>query len=249
LQVGALGVLGFHQHAGRGAIGQLRGVAGGDELVFAHHGLELGQRLVGGAAAVAVVFGGGDFAVRDFLRFLVGHGHRGGAGHDLVLVAAGQLRFFGLALALGREAVLRLAADVVALGHDVGGLDHRHVERGLVLDDPRVQAEVAAVAGAAAADLRDAFHAARDHGRRAVDHDAARRHRDGLQARGAEAVHGGAGDADRQARADDALARDVAAGGAFGVAAAEDGVLDQRRVEARALDGRLHGEGPAWRRR
>ena len=56
-------------------------------------------------------------------------------------------------------------------------------------------------------------------------------------------VDGGAADADRQAGADHRLAADVAAGGALGVAAADEGVLDQGGVDAAALDRGAHRVG------
>ena len=232
---------GFHQHAGRSAVGQLRGVAGGDELAGAAHGRQFGQGLVGGAGAVAGVVVNRHFLVRDFLGFLVGDRHGGGYGNDFVLEAAGRLRLGGFALALDREAVLRLAADSIAAGHDVGGLDHRHVQRRFVRVDPGVDAAVDAAAFTAA-DARDAFHAAGDHGRGAVHDDAAGGHGHRLQARGAKAADRGARDAQGQAGADHAGACDIAPGTPFGVAAAEDGVLDQAGVYAGALDGGLDGE-------
>ena len=48
----------------------------------------------------------------------------------------------GALLAHQRVLVLLLAADAVALGDDVGRLDHRHVERALVLHDPVVAIEL-----------------------------------------------------------------------------------------------------------
>src|SRR5207244_5892167 len=97
------------------------------------------------------------------------------ARHDLVAVAAGDLRFLRLALALDRETVLRFTTDAVTRGDDVGGLDHRHIRRGLVLDDPRIHAGLSVLARA---DLRDALDTAGDHRRRALDDDASRRDRD-----------------------------------------------------------------------
>ena len=234
---------GFHHHAGRGPVGELGGIACGDELVRTHHRGQLGQRLISGAWAIAVVGLHRYLAQAGLAAGLVGDLHGGGAGHDLVTVASGFLCLGGLALAGCGEAILVFARDAVACGHDVGGLDHGQVEVGLVLDDPRVHAAVAAVGGAAAADLRDAFHTACDHGVSTIDHDAAGRHRNGLQARGTEAVDGSAGDADGQPRAHDGLARDVAPGSAFRIAAAEDGVLDLARIDARTLDGRAHRKG------
>ncbi len=50
------------------------------------------------------------------------------------LVSAGRLRGGGTLLALQRILVLALAADAVALGHDLRGLDHGHPQRGLDLE-------------------------------------------------------------------------------------------------------------------
>src|SRR5829696_821037 len=44
----------------------------------------------------------------------------------------------GAQLALQRILVLRLARDAVALRHDLGGVDHRQVDLGLVLLEPLV---------------------------------------------------------------------------------------------------------------
>ena len=57
--------------------------------------------------------------------------------HDLGVEAALGLRLGGALLRLQRVLVLRLAADAVLLGHDLGGLDHRHVELRHVLAQPR----------------------------------------------------------------------------------------------------------------
>ena len=44
-----------HQHAGGCAVGELAGVAGGDELVVAAHGLQLGEAFQRGVGAIALV--------------------------------------------------------------------------------------------------------------------------------------------------------------------------------------------------
>ena len=58
------------------------------------------------------------------LVFLSVDQHRGLHRHDLVVELAGLLARRGALLALQRILVLRLAADLVALGHRVGGRDH-----------------------------------------------------------------------------------------------------------------------------
>ena len=97
------------------------------------------------------------------------------------------LRRGGALLAAQRERVLVLARDVVALGDDLGGLAHAHVDA-----RPRVEDLLAddAVGVHLALAHRDALDAAADRRGRALLHDLVRGHRDGLEARRAEAVDG-----------------------------------------------------------
>ena len=60
--------------------------------------------------------------------------------HDLVVEPPGLLRRRGALLRAQRVFVLRLARNVVAVGDDLGGFDHRHVERGDALHQLRVLA-------------------------------------------------------------------------------------------------------------
>ena len=62
--------------------------------------------------------------------------------NDLVVEAAGFLSGRRALLALQRVLVLRVAADVVALGHDLGGVDHRHVDVLVLCNQPRVRGTV-----------------------------------------------------------------------------------------------------------
>ncbi len=55
----------------------------------------------------------------------------------------------------------------------------------------------------------------------------------GLKPRGAEAVDGEAGNIDRQTSAQDGHARDIPAGLAFGLGAAQDDIVELRAVEGR----------------
>src|SRR4030095_15999037 len=139
-----------------------------------------------------------------------------------------------------------LAGDVVALGHHLRGLDHRHVHLGLVLVQPGlVDAGVVAVLG-----LREAhwLRAASGHDGHAVHDDALGRHGDGLHAGGAEPVPRPPGRGHREAGAQRGLARDVLTGGALGERAAQDHVLHLAGRDARALHGagdHVAGEGGA----
>ena len=138
LQAAAFGFLGFHQHHGGGAVGELAGVAGGDELAGALHRLELGEALERGVGAIALV--AIDHVVDDafFLRLLVDHLHLGLHRDDLVPELAGLLGGGHAALRFQRIFVLVFAAELVALGDDVGGVDHRHPEIGIHLGQPRL---------------------------------------------------------------------------------------------------------------
>jgi hypothetical protein len=107
-----------------------------------------------------------------------------------------------------------------------------------VLLHPRID-EAVLVAARRALDQRDRFEAAGNHHRHLVDQHALGGHRDGLQARRAEAVHGHARDADRRAGADRRDAGDVGARRAFRRGAAQDHVLDFAQLDLGALGGVL----------
>src|SRR5204863_8309217 len=134
-----------------------------------------------------------------------------------------------------RVLVLLLARDVVALGDDLGRLDHRHVDLRLVLLQPllaqAMQVHVLVL------HETDRLQPARDNDRHPVHDHALRGERDGLHARGTKAVDGHAGRRHREPRAQRRLARDVLARRALRQRAAHDDVLDLAGLEARALDG------------
>jgi hypothetical protein len=239
-EIGALGVAGFHQHAGGGTVGQLRGVARGDEPVRTHDGRQARQAVGGGRGAVAVVGADGDFFLARGAGCLVRDLHGGAHGDDFGVEAAFALGCRRQLLAAQGERVLVFAADAVALRDDVGGGDHGQVEFGQLRLEPAVDAAHAVVARA---QQRAAFHAAGDDGARMAHDHAGGGVGHGLQAGGAEAVDGGAGDALRQSGAQRRLAGHVAAGGAFRITAAQDHVLDAVRVHAGALDGGPDGVG------
>ena len=126
----------FHHHADRGAVGELAGIAGGDELVLAHDRLQRGEPFRVGVRAVALVAVQRHLVLGDLLGLLVLDQLGGAHGHDLVVELAGLLRRRGLHLRGERILVLRVAADVVAFGDGVGGVDHRHPQFRLVLHQP-----------------------------------------------------------------------------------------------------------------
>ena len=106
-----------------------------------------------------------------------------------------------------------------------------------MLDDPLVAIELGVHVHLHEA---DGLEPARHRDRHAVLRDAARGQRDRLQARGAEAIDGLSGGGDRQSGADGSLARDVAAGRAFGIGTAQRHVLHVAGIDAGALDGVLN---------
>ena len=129
-----------------------------------------------------------DHVVDDglFLGLLVDHLHLGLHRHDLVAELAGLLGGGHAPLGLQRIFVLVLAGDVVALGDDVGGVDHRDEDLRRDLDQLLVDVPPAH------AGQGDRFDpAGRDH-LVAVVADMVGGHGDRLQAGGAEAVDGDA---------------------------------------------------------
>ena len=229
-----LGARGLHQDRRRGAVGELRGVARRDAAV----GLE--GRLEGLGRPSSVVSGRLHSSLRTttpssiVTRAVLGldgalHGDR----RDALVEPALLLGQRDALLTLECVGVLILARDLVALGHDLGGHAHPHVEPGQL----RVHLRVHHVLETHLVVLhqRDRFGAAADRDVGAVDQDPMRGHRDRLEPRGAVAVHGGAGHRSRQARREQRHARDVVPGRALGQPAAEDHVLDLGRVEIRHL--------------
>ena len=238
--LGGFGVA--HDHRGRGAVGELARIAGGDPLVGPHHRLQLGEAFLVRVGTVAFVLGELHRLLRHLVGVLVGDQHRGLHRHDLVVELAGLLGRRRAELALQRILVLVLAADVVAARHRVGGGDHGVVDTGHVLLHPGIDQAVL-VAARGALHQGDRFEAARDHHRHLVDQHALGRHRDGLQARGAEAVDRDARNADRRAGADRRNAGHVGALRALRRRAAQDHVLDLTQLELGALGGVLDDVG------
>ncbi len=222
--------------AGTSAVGELARVAGRDHAAR-QRGLDAGDAFLGRAFARAFVLAHRDLP-GDQAQGLVGHAGRDGDRCDLVVELAGGLRGAGLLLAGGAVFVHRVAADVVALGDLFGGLQHAPVDLGLGLGEFEVAQHVRVHFLLHAGDALDA---AGDEDLGLARDDALRGHGDGLQARGAETVDRHARGGDGQAGAQRDLARDVGARRALGVGAAHDDVIDFRAVDARALDGVLHG--------
>jgi hypothetical protein len=231
----------FHQHQRRRAVRQLRGVAGGDEASFLdalaalehrRQRLQVGERRLRPIAFVELER---DFLLRGRARFLVGERHDRSERRHLGVVAPFGLRLRGALLRLQRILILRLAAHAVALGDDLRGLDHGHVDLRQVLHQPRI-------GGAEAIHLvvlheRDRLDAAADGDLHAVVDDLLRSGRDRHQSGGALPVDRHARHRHRKPGAQQALARDVAAGRALLHGAADHDVLDLSGADARALHG------------
>jgi hypothetical protein len=167
-------------------------------------------------------------------RRLVDHLHFGLHRNDFVLELVGLLGCRHATLRLQRIFVLIFAADLVALGDDIGGVDHRHEDVGRGLQQIRIDRFLRR----AAAGNRNALDAAGDDALGAVGADAVRGHRDGLQSRRAEAVDRHACGRLRQTREQRGLAADI---GRAVRAIAEIAVFDIFLVDAgaphRVLDG------------
>src|SRR5690606_4491881 len=126
LQAARLGQLAIHQDTGGGTVGQLAGVAGGDEAAF-DHGLEALQAFQRGLGAVAFVLGERHFTVGNRFGFPI-HQHLGGGdGHDLGVETARFLGGGGAHLGAQGIFVLGFAAYLVFPGNQLGRLQHGHV--------------------------------------------------------------------------------------------------------------------------
>ena len=227
-----LGHIAAHDHAGRSTIGQLGGVAGGDESLGTHHGVQLFQSIQRGLWPVALVLVQCHFLLGHLARFPVLDLHHGGERHDLVLEATGLLGCRGALLAQQRIFVLTLPADSIPLGHHLGGLDHGQPHLWLVLHQPvlGVMMDVDIVLHQA-----DGLEAARHHHRHLVHDHAVRRHDDGLHAGGTEAVDGGAAGGHWQLGAQCRKPGNVATCGPFGQPATEDHIFHLTWLDTGAL--------------
>ena len=217
----------LHEHLRRRAVGQLRGVAGGNRAALDDR-LQAGETL-GGGRADALVSAHRDFRLGLFAGFLVPGDAPAGHGHELVCVAAGLVGGGGALLRLQAVLVHRFPADAVALRHHLGGLQHGHVDVRMhghqLLVDHAVRVHVLVL------HQGDGFEAAADHAVHAVVLDLLGRRGHRHQARGALPVQGHARHRDRQPRAQGDLPRDVLSGGALLQGGAHDDIVHRRRVD------------------
>src|SRR5579885_773945 len=236
-EVALFGELGVHDDDCARAVGELRRVARRDRRLRIEHALELEQAFERGVRAIAFVFAQRDLFFPNFAALFVFDVFPGGQRDDLFVEGAALLRLRGALLALQRVLVLPFARHLVLLSDEVGRLQHRHVDVGLVAEHPIFGEEL---------DVHRVLHhtdrlgAACDDDVRAVDDDALRRNRDRLQPRGAVAVDRRSRNGFGQAGAQCGDAAQIVAGRAFGQADADDDVVDLLRIHARTFDGRFN---------
>ena len=231
----------MHHHHGTTAIGQLAGVTGRNQTTRQCRA-QSADALFGRAITDTLVVADG-YLLRRQTHHLVGHTHGHGNGRDFVLEQSGGQSLRGTLLAGRTVLVHGVASDVVALGDDLGRLQHRQVDLGLVLDQPGIGQHV----------LVHLLHHTGNGLEATGDKDVAfacnhalGRQRNGLQSGGAKAVDGHAGGGDGATGTQCNLAGDVGTGGAFGGAATHDDVLHFGRFNAGARD-RLFDHVPPQR--
>ena len=235
LQASLLGQLFVHEHASACTVRELAGIAcrhqtTGQRRTQATDGFH------GGAFAQAFVHAQSHL-LGGHAHDLVDHALRDGDGGDFVVEQTGGLRGAGLLLAGRAIRVHHIAADLVALGHLLGGLQHVPVNLGLHLGQCQVLQHVGV---GLLLHARDAFHATGHIHLAFARDDALRSQSNGLQARRAKAVDGHARHGNGQTGLEGDLAGDVGTGGAFGGGAAHDHVFDFGGVNACAGHGVLH---------
>jgi len=248
LEAAAFGFAGFHENAGRGPVGKLGRVAGGDEapgldrVAIGEDGLEAVEAGQVGLGPVALVLAQGDGPAGDFAGGLVSDQHFGGHRHDFIIEGAGLLGRGGPLLGAQGVFVLGVAGDVVAVGDDLGRFQHRHVDAGDVViqhgvphpDDVHVRG----------LDEGDGLDPAADRDGHVVVDDLLGGRGDGHHAGGALPVQRHAGDGGRKARPQRGLSGDVRSLRALLEGGAHDDVIDLGRVDA----GPLHRLGDGMSR-
>ena len=226
-QAVASGSLFVSQQQRSGAVVHARGVAGRDGTAFTNHALQLGQRFQAGFARVLVL------RHDDGVALLLCDRDR----HDLGVEDAFFLRASRLLLAGQREQVLVFAADLEIVCDVFGRFRHRiHAVLRLHQLVDEAPADRRVIDGGVA--RKRAVGLAHDERRTAHAFDAASQHQagftgangagggaDGVQARTAQAVDGGAGHFDRQTGQQRGHAGDVAVVFASLVRATHDRVI------------------------
>src|SRR5690606_5928026 len=125
-QTALLGKASIHQQAGRRTVRQLAGVASSDTPPF-DHWFEAGKPCSAGIRAQTFVLGEEKLLVADFLGLFVYQFLLHPQWHDLLVELAIGLGGGGPLMSKQRILILRIAADTVFPGNELGSLDHRHV--------------------------------------------------------------------------------------------------------------------------
>src|SRR6266481_1858057 len=227
-----IGALAGHQQRDRSSIRELRRVSCRYASLAAgliKMRLQSQQAFEGSIRTVALVFICVDFFFADDLAGLfIEQGFRRAHGSDLALEKSLLLRPRCPLLAQKRIFVLRLAADFVALGHYFSRIAHHHVQ-------PRHFFLQHGIGAAVALRHADAFHAAAHRRVGPFMDDLVRRHGNGVQSRGAEAVDGGSANRSGQTGQHGRDARDVVALGTMRLAAAQNDIFDLFGIELRSF--------------
>src|SRR5258705_109156 len=148
LRADAEGLRSIHRHhEGRaGAVGQLGGVAGGHGAlagILVEVRRQLQEAFERRVRTIALVLLDVVRLLPDDRALLVEDAARDVHRRQLFLEEAFLLAARGALLAQERVTVLGLAADLVALGDDLGRVAHHHVNAGQVLLHPRIRVAVA----------------------------------------------------------------------------------------------------------
>ena len=211
-------------------------------------GLTARETLGGGIGTRPFVGRQRHLLVGHYTGRLVGDRHRGLDRCELVVEAAALLGRCRSALALQAVFVLTLPRDVVALGYDFGGIQHRDV--GVALHREQFRIDGMKRVHLVVLHQADEFTAAADGNFDAVKDHGARSQRNRLKAGRALAIDGRSGHAHRKSRTQQRFARNVRAGGALLHGATHHNILDlgaldfgprQRRGDRMAQQGRAFG--------
>ena len=224
------GAVRAHQQRHRRAIGQLRGVAGGDRAIFLKGRRQPGETFQGGGRAVALVPIHRDVHAALRAGFLVHLEHGGGHRRDFL---RHPTRFLGprvALLALQGVHVLHFARHLVAAGDHFGGVAHGHEDVWLFLDEALVRI---GLAGGLPVAHGDGIHPAGHRHLGVAGSDLVGGDGDGLQAGGAETVDREARRGDGQARQHHRQPRQVAVLLAGVVGGADDDVFHFVRGDVR----------------
>ena len=174
-------------NAGRRAIRQLRCIARRHEFVGAFDWFQSAKAGHVGAGAIAFIPCYRCRLHGDFAGFAILDRHDGVHGNNLVVKFARRLRRRRTALAFHGKFVLRVTADAIALGHDVSGVYHLHVDGGLVFAQPFF---LHVIGVQNRLHHRDRLDAPGHDGLRLTQLDRGGGHGNRLKTRCAEAVHG-----------------------------------------------------------